>query len=172
MFSFEYDPYRAYAEGTLAGSDPVSLVVALYQGAVDAVRQARVCLESGDIWARTKAVNKTVNILGELIASLDPSKGGAIASNLARLYNYMERRIIEGHAKKEKAAFEEVERLLETLLVAWRRVAEEQGGARQLTLARRDGAEQTPSHPEPAMLPYADYFNEPGDGVPELALMC
>ncbi|HEX7359468.1 MAG TPA: flagellar export chaperone FliS [Bryobacteraceae bacterium] len=161
------DPYRAYVEGSLCDSDPVRLVVALYEGALEATRDARRCLGSEDIWGRAKAVSKAVNILTELATSLDHRKGGEISANLARLYNYMQKKLMEGHAKKSAAAFEEVEKLLGTLLEAWHTAAEQKQGLQ--LLAAPEEAARTAMHE--AETPYADYFAEPASGAPELAFL-
>ncbi len=117
------DRYQAYVNNSLLGSEPIGLVVALYEGAIDAARYARRCLETGDHWGRSKAVSKAADILTELIISLDDDRGGAVSQNLRRLYAYMQFRLIEGHVKKSAEVFAEIERLLATLLDAWRVVA-------------------------------------------------
>lgn len=166
------DPYRAYAEGNLVSSDPLRLVVALYEGAVATVRECRQCLENGDVWGRAKAVSKAVNILTELAVSLDPKKGGEISTNLARLYHYMQRKLMEGHAQKSAAAFKEVEQLLSTLLEGWSVAAERQSRG---TLP----SAFLPALPEPdgggAYAPlqeaYSGYFADAGERVLEQALL-
>lgn len=165
------DPYRAYVEASLSDSDPVRLVVALYEGALEATRQSRRCLENGDIWGRAKAVSKAVNILIELATSLDHRKGGEISANLARLYNYIQQKLMEGHAKKSAAAFEEVEKLLGTLLHAWHTAAEQNKGLLQLAAApaAEEAAAAAAIHESEA--PYADYFAEPATAAPELAFL-
>ncbi|MGH9581774.1 MAG: flagellar export chaperone FliS [Bryobacteraceae bacterium] len=165
------DPYRAYVEGSVFSSDPVRLVVALYEGAIECTRQSRRCLETGDIWGRAQAVSKAVNILTELIASLDHKKGGEISVNLAGLYNYMQRKLMEGHAGKSAAAFEEVEKLLQTLLHAWYVAAEQKSGLPQLVAGSGYGEESARMgvH-EAAGAPYADYFTEFVGGT-ELAFL-
>jgi flagellar protein FliS len=166
------DPYRAYVEGSVFSSDPVRLVVALYEGAADAARQARQCLETGDIWGRSKAVSKAVNILTELITSLDHSKGGEISVNLAGLYNYMQRKLMEGHASKSAGAFGEVEKLLKTLLEAWYVVAGQRSGMPRLpAISEHKQRASLPIAYEPATAPYADYFTEPMESALEPALL-
>ena len=118
------DPYQAYAEATVVGSNPVRLVVALYEGAVDAVREARQCLRSGDIMLRSRNINKAVKILTELLVSIDQERGGEIGGQLKSLYAYMQSRILAAHCEQSEAPLKEVEGLLTTLLEAWQRVAD------------------------------------------------
>jgi len=102
----------------------VGLVVAVYEGAIGTAVAARKHLASGDIPARTKAINKIFNILTELIRALDDEKGGQISKNLRRLYLYMQGRVLQAQTKKKAAPLEEFERLMSTVLEGWK-VAEQ-----------------------------------------------
>jgi flagellar protein FliS len=123
------DPYQAYTEGSVFSDQPLRLVVALYEGALDAARQAAGCLQANDIWGRGKAINKGIAIFSELLAALDEEKGGEIARNLKRLYLYMQRRLLEAHARQAAPPLWEVEKLLETMLEGWREAASNPGVA-------------------------------------------
>ena len=150
------DPYQTYIEGSLLGSNPVFLVVALYEGAIDAVRRAKTCFDQGDILGRGQAISKAFEILTELIVSLNQEKGGEISSNLKRLYDYMQRRLLEAHTKKAKEPVEEVEKLLASLLEAWRRVADQT--SRSQTSAEELTPLATVRDEEPTAAPYGGYF--------------
>ena len=113
------DPYQAYAEGNVYSGNPLRLVVALYEGAIDCVRQAKQCLLTGDVWGRNRAINKASRILTELLVSLDHEKGGEVSANLKRLYGYMQSRLLEAHAQQSREPMDETERLLTTLLEGW-----------------------------------------------------
>ena len=155
------DSYQAYTEGSVVGSNPVRLVTMLYEGAIGACQQIEQCFESGDIWGRSKAVTKAVNILTELLVSLNHEKGGAIAANLKRLYSYMQCRLLEAHAKKNRSAAKEVERLLSDLLEAWQTV-EQQSARGEASMTANVGATR-PACPEAApaeLLSYEGYFGE------------
>lgn len=161
------DPYQTYIEGSFAGSNPVRLVVALYEAAIDSVRRARTCFEQGDIWGRGQAVSRAVNILAELISSLDHSKGGEVSANLKRLYDYMQRRLLEAHAIKAKEPFNEVEKLLSDLLQAWVVVAE-QSTAPHVIVEPEAPAPYVPVEPEEP-LTYAGYLYEPAESFSRAA---
>jgi len=122
---FQDDPYRGYLDNNIASENPVSLVTALYEGAIKAVQQARRCLETEDIWGRSKAVSKAVDIITELMRSLDHEKGGDLSRRLKDLYGYMQTRLLAAHANQEDAPMAEVIGLLTTLLDGWYKVAED-----------------------------------------------
>jgi flagellar protein FliS len=104
-------------------ADPVELVNILYEYAILSVQEARSSLAQGDIAARAKAITRTIEILGELESSLDHKLGGEIASNLARLYQYMRGRLTVANLKRADDPLAEVERLLKTLGEAWQAVS-------------------------------------------------
>lgn len=121
---FQDDPYHAYLDNNVASGNPVGLVTALYEGAIKAVQEARHCLEAGDIWGRSKAISKAVDILTELILSLDHEKGGDLSARLKELYGYMQHRLLGAHATQEDEPMAEVVGLLTNLLDGWYKVAE------------------------------------------------
>ena len=155
------DFYQAYRDGSVVGSDPIRLITMLYEGAISACQQIEQCFESGDIWGRSKAVTRAVNILTELMMSLNQEKGGEIAGNLKRLYSYMQCRLLEAHAQKNRALPKEVEHLLSQLLEGWQ-VVEQQSARGGASMAAAAG-EARPICPEAApveLLSYGGYFGE------------
>ena len=111
--------YQSYFENEILSADPLKLVQLLYRGALDAIGCARGYLASGDIQARSKALTKAINILTELVHSLDHSRGGELSQNLVRVYDYTQRLLIESNSQQIDAPLAEAERLLSTLLEAW-----------------------------------------------------
>jgi len=114
------DPYKVYVDESILNESPVGLIVALYEGAIETSAAARKHLASGDIPARTKAINKIVNILTELMRALDDEKGGQFSKNMRRLYLYLQGRVLEAQTKKKAAPLEEFERLMSTVLEGWK----------------------------------------------------
>jgi flagellar protein FliS len=138
------NPYKEYAEANLLSGHPLDLVVALYEGAFDSARSARLCVAAGDIWGRTKAINKAIAILTELMVSLNVEKGGEIANNLKQLYSYMQRRLLEAHLKKQAEPIKEVEALLENLLDGWRQAAKKVVSAERESNNHAEGLQNLP----------------------------
>jgi flagellar protein FliS len=120
---YDQNPYQAYTDGSIFSGNPLNQVVALYQAAIDATNQAGNALRAGDIMGRSKAINKALAILTELLASLDYQQGGEISANLKRLYGYMQARLLTAHARQSPEPIAEVSALLSTLLEGWRGAA-------------------------------------------------
>jgi flagellar secretion chaperone FliS len=114
---------QSYRKTDVSTSDPVKLVIMCYEGAIDSLKLAKEKLKEKDYEKKAKAIIKAQDIIVELLCSLDLKKGGAIASNLSGLYNYMLRRILHGDVNRDMGAIDEVIGMLNELLSAWREVA-------------------------------------------------
>jgi flagellar protein FliS len=115
-------PNDRYLEQRVLSADPIELIQILYEHAIDLVREARTALAAGDIVGRSKAISRTIGVLGELSGSLDREAGGAISQNLASLYQYMRTRLTVANLKQEDGPLAEVESLLDTLGGAWKAI--------------------------------------------------
>lgn len=111
--------HDAYLENRILSAEPLELVRLLYQAAIAAVREARGRLAAGEIAARSRAISKACEIIIELNAALDHSRGGAISSRLAALYQYMLNRLLDANLQQADAPLAEVLGLLTTLSEAW-----------------------------------------------------
>ncbi len=159
------NPYQAYTEGKVFSENPINLVVALYQGALDSVRQAERCIGCGDIGGRSKAINKALGIITELLISLDHAKGGEISQNLKRLYSYMQVRLLDAHAKQTVEPISEVGRLLGVLLEGWEEAVRQQGSSEAMNKPWVAAADwpAAGSHTKAEMPVYGAYFEDMAD---------
>jgi flagellar protein FliS len=110
----------AYRETDVLTADPKKLVVMCYEGAIDSLR----VLKQEDVKAerRVESLQKAMDIIEELNASLDFEKGGQIAVNLDSIYNYMLRRLLYADTHRDSDAVGEVIGMLEELKGAWEEV--------------------------------------------------
>jgi flagellar protein FliS len=103
----------------VAAATPVELTRMLYEGAVQAVREAMTAHQANDILARGNAVTRAVEILGELRFSLRRDVAPQYCDTLSGLYGYLQNRLIQAHAEKSESMLQEVLKLIETLLEGW-----------------------------------------------------
>lgn len=118
------DSYHAYTEGNVFDGSPLEMVVALYEGTIEAIRQARHYLTTDDVWGRSRAINKGLRLLTELLVSLEHPEGNEISGNLKALYSYLQARLLDAHANKTAKPLDEAERLMTTMLEGWREAAQ------------------------------------------------
>jgi flagellar protein FliS len=143
-----HNAHDAYLESRILSANPMELVCLMYQGAISEVREARRHLQAKDIRARSNSITKVHDILSELATVLDHQQGGPIAANLARLYDYMMRRITEANFKQIDEPLAEVLGLLTTLKEGWDGVKDQTkpaaAPANAWSRAAAHGASETP----------------------------
>lgn len=130
MFSPGHAGASAYArvgvETGVMGASPHRLIVLLYQGARQAIAQARMHLQNGNVAERGMAISKAIRIVESgLQQSLNMEVGGEIAQRLNALYSYMTRRLFEANINTSETMLIEVDGLLSTLEEAWIGIAPE-----------------------------------------------
>ena len=109
----------AYFDSKILSAEPSELVEMLYQAGLDAVVEARQHLAAGRVAARSAAITKAFSIIAELNSSLNHALGGELSANLARLYSYMQGRLLDANFRQAEPPLSEVASLLKTLLEAW-----------------------------------------------------
>ena len=114
--------YEAYVQGQLSQAAGVQLVELLYRGAIEAIDQARACLQQRDIPGRARQINRAYEILAELLISLNKDAGGELAERLASLYVYIQNLLLRAHAEQAEPPLQEARQLLATLLEAWQQI--------------------------------------------------
>jgi len=118
--------YQNYFEDEVLEANPLKLVELLYRGALDSIAAAKRYLRLGDIRARSRAINKAMAIVTELALSLNHRDGGEVSRNLAELYGYIEKLLIQANVEQCEPPLTEAERLLATLLEGWARCTQVQ----------------------------------------------
>ena len=83
------------------------------------LRAARHHLLGQDIRSRTRAINKAVGIAAQLSACLNHEPDAPFSRNLAGLYTYVIRLLIDANLKQIEAPLAEAESLMSTLADAW-----------------------------------------------------
>lgn len=109
-------------ETGVAGASPHNLILMLYDGAKQAIAEARGHLGAGRIAEKGRSMSRAIAIIDEgLKGCLDPA-GGEIAAQLGQLYDYMCQRLLLASLKNETSGLDEVAQLLDELRSAWARI--------------------------------------------------
>jgi len=108
-------------------ASPHRLILLLLDGALGKLRSARVALERGNIADKGANISWCMSIIDGLRASLNLERGGDIAGNLDRLYDYMTRTLVEANLHNDGARLAEVEHLLGEIHQAWKGIASQVG---------------------------------------------
>jgi flagellar protein FliS len=110
---------HAYKENQLTTTDPGSVLLLLYQGAIDAVNLAAAHLDEGNMAEKGTCVLRANDIINQFLASLDYDAGGEIAQNLEGLYRFMLDQILLANANNDPRPLVTVSALLSTLKSGW-----------------------------------------------------
>ncbi|MBE5316348.1 MAG: flagellar export chaperone FliS [Xanthomonadales bacterium] len=106
-------------EGSVIDASPHKLISLLLSGARERIALAMTAMAEGRVAAKGEAISRACVIIDSLRGSLDHSAGGDVAGSLEALYDYATRRLVEGNAGNDPAAFTEVDGLLAEVQSAW-----------------------------------------------------
>jgi flagellar secretion chaperone FliS len=115
--------YQTYRQTQAQTAAPGELIVMLYRGAVRFVASSIEGIEANNVEAAHNNLLRAQAVINELLETIDVERGGEVARNLWRIYEFMISRLVEANLRKDAAPAREVERLLRDLLPAWEEAA-------------------------------------------------
>lgn len=104
---------------SIMDADPHRLIQLLFDGAMQNMSAARGFIERKDVENRNARINKAIEIVGGLRSFLDKEKGGEVAANLERLYEYIEFRLFQANVSNSIEFVDECMGLLRQVKSAW-----------------------------------------------------
>ena len=110
----------AYQDNTVTTQSKGRLIVMLYDGAIKFMKLAIKELEEKNYDAKGRYINKAIDIINELNMVLDMDTGGEIASNLRKLYLFMNNRLSQANIKCDPQMIRDVIKLMEELNQSWK----------------------------------------------------
>ncbi len=112
------------AQSAVDGASPHKLVSMLYHAVTGEIATARGALQRGDIAEKGRAIGHAVRVLEEgLRAPLDTERGGALAANLADLYDYLQRRLTIANLKNDDTVLTECLEIVRSMQDTWDAIA-------------------------------------------------
>jgi flagellar protein FliS len=115
---------RVGVDSSVASADPHRLILMLFDGALEALRLARLHMDARRIAEKGQALGKAISIVQDgLKASVDLDAGGQLGARLATLYDYICMRLLQANLRNDLKALDEVVRLLGDLRGAWAGIA-------------------------------------------------
>ena len=121
----ELNQYRQagpIAEAAVA--DPHRLIQMLCEGALERIAVARGAMLQNNIRVKGEKLGQAITIIDGLRGLLDHNQGADLAEKLDALYEYMGRRLLEGNARNDPDALDEVIRLLREVKSGWDAIPE------------------------------------------------
>lgn len=119
---------QAYAtiglQSSVMSANPHGLITLLFDGALSALAKADIYIVQGNIAAKGNALTKAIEIIDNgLKMGLDMEKGGELSRNLAALYDYFCRQLIQVNLHNDRGLLQEIRRLLTEIADAWKQIS-------------------------------------------------
>ena len=114
------NPYEQYKNNAIVTATPAELTLMLYEGAIKFGNLAIKAIEDNDIEKAYRNIVKVQNIIAEFRNTLDFKY--PVAKDFDRVYEYLERRLVEANMTKDKAIMEEVVTHIRSMRDTWKEV--------------------------------------------------
>lgn len=119
--------YRSYQRVRIATSDPTKIIVMLYEGSLRNLYQAIEHFKSDRRHEGSDRITRTLDIVHYLGVTLDHEKGGDVAANLARLYDFIRDTLCEANIHADADKIHVAINVLQTLLEGWQGIMTKEG---------------------------------------------
>lgn len=113
------------AYGGLADASPYKVVQLMLDAILSRVAEAAGHLERGETAAKGEKIGKALGIIEALVLNLDTARGGELATNLERLYDYMARTLLKANIENRADLLKEVSALVREVKLGWDGIASE-----------------------------------------------
>ena len=118
------DAHSTYQAVQVTTSDRGRLLLMMYEGAIKFLRTSLVGLEEKDLAKFCRFLSKAQAIVAELMNTLDFEKGGTIAQDLDRLYDFMLFYLTEANLHRDAKKIEKTIELLDVIYSAYKEIIE------------------------------------------------
>jgi flagellar secretion chaperone FliS len=118
------NPHTAYQTVQVTTTDRGRLLLMMYEGAIKFLKQSKSGLETNDIAKFCRFLCKAQAIVAELMNTLDFEKGGQIAKDLDRLYDFILFYLTEANLYRDPKRISKCIGLIETIYSAYKEIIE------------------------------------------------
>ena len=130
--------HAVYKEIGINTSQPLKLVIMLYDGAITFLKKSIEYAENKDIKNKNIYANKALDIINELNHYLNMEEGGEVAQNLRSLYLFMARHLMKSNWDNHLQGLNEVIQLLANLREAWQDIYQNSSDSKQTAPSRTE----------------------------------
>jgi len=107
------------AQSGVSDASPHRLTAMLFDGALERISIAKGHMMRDEVAQKGQRIGSAISIIDGLRASLDMANGGEMAANLASLYEYMSRQLLDANLNNREERLDEVSALLREIKDAW-----------------------------------------------------
>ncbi len=110
---------NTYQKTSVETADPLQLIILCYDAAIRDLGDAGELHEKGSMDEAYMKIRHAQDIITELLVGLDYERGGDIARNLNRLYNFILRQLIGINSRQDTSIYRHLIKILAELREAW-----------------------------------------------------
>ena len=110
---------NTYQKTSVETADPLQLIILCYDAAIRDLGDAEELHEKGSMDEAYMKIRHAQDIITELLVGLDYERGGDIARNLNRLYNFILRQLIGINSRQDTSIYRHLIKILAELREAW-----------------------------------------------------
>jgi len=118
-------------ETQVLGANPAQLITLLMEGALAAMRKARLFMQAGNIQGRGASISKAIDIVESgLKASVKKCAGtDSLADNLITTYDAVVHHLLQANLKASVESLDVAQTLLDGICQAWKEATQATAGA-------------------------------------------
>lgn len=119
---------KIYKQTQINTSSPLSILIMLYDKAIQDLKVAKDLIQDGN-WQNAIKANEKIfhaqEIITELMSTLNFEKGGNISTNLLSIYSFLNKELENVLLKKEIHKIDNVIKQLQILSFTWKKLKKE-----------------------------------------------
>jgi len=113
------NPSDVYYRTAIETADPLHLIILCYDSAICDLKEAKELHERREMNEAYRKIRHAQDIITELLVGLDYERGGNIARNLNRLYNFVLRQLIGINSREDTLVYDHLIKILSRLKDGW-----------------------------------------------------
>ncbi|SMO69029.1 flagellar protein FliS [Balnearium lithotrophicum] len=118
------NPYATYMKTEEEVLTNEGLLLKAYEEMISLLNISIFAIDEGDVKTKAESLTKVTNALSVMQASLDFEKGGEIAKNLDKLYDFCILELVKANATNDKERIKNVKEILETVYSGFKEALE------------------------------------------------
>lgn|SRR5690554_6018246 len=117
-------PFQAYKNNSVNTASPGELTLMLYNGCLSFIKQAKKALEEKDYEKKNNFIQKSQNIIRELMVTLDQE--APIAKQMLPLYDFAHHALKQANIKNDIEQLEDAEDIMRQFRDTWKDVVKQE----------------------------------------------
>ncbi|MFD2655538.1 flagellar export chaperone FliS [Gracilibacillus thailandensis] len=119
-----YQQYQAYQNNSVNTASPGELTLMLYNGCLKFIKQAKKAIESQNYQSKNEMIQKTQDIIRELMVTLD--QDAPIAKEIMPLYDFAYHALTQANIKNDLEQLEQAREIIENFRDTWKEVIKQE----------------------------------------------